>query len=147
MSFIVSPPLTQVTDGIADRIRQQMGARAYRAANELKNQSADVLGRQGGGRRYRVPTTGAYYTASAPGQPPASRTGTFKQRWTPSATIGGDVFISKIENNVQVGTRRKYLLGELLENGTSRMAPRPYKDKILEQAEPEIVRIYNEPYF
>lgn len=33
-----------------------------------------------------------------------------------------------------------------LENGTSKMAPRPYKDKITEKATPEIVAIYNEPY-
>ena len=153
MSFSVTPPLPQVAQEITDSIRRQMASRAYRAANELKNQSAEVLGKQGGGRRYRMPHGKGYYTASAPGQPPASRTGTFKQRWTPSAEGTGNVFKGKIESTVQTSDYpgnhggRSYLLGELLENGTSRMASRPYQDKILEAAEPEIVRIYNEPYF
>ena len=38
-------------------------------------------------------------------------------------------------------------LGEILENGTKRMAPRPHHDRILKHAEPTIVRIYEEPYF
>lgn len=133
MSFSVTPPLPQVAQEITDSIRTQMASRAYRAANELKNQSAEVLGQQGGGRRYRMPHGKGHYTASA--------------------EAAGDVFKGKIESNVQTSDYpgnhggRSYLLGELLENGTSRMAPRPYQDKILEAAEPEIVRIYNEPYF
>ena len=100
-----------------------------------------------------MPNGKSYYTASAPGQPPAARTGTFRQRWTPSTSLAGNTFTSRIESTVQTsdypGARgsRSYLLGELLENGTSRMAPRPYQDKIRDQAEPEIVRIYSEPYF
>ena len=33
-----------------------------------------------------------------------------------------------------------------LENGTSRMAPRPFSEKIKEKALPEIERIYSESY-
>lgn len=35
---------------------------------------------------------------------------------------------------------------DLLENGTSRMAPRPYQDKIMDEALPPVKRIYEEPY-
>lgn len=144
MSFIVAPPLPEVVQEIVDSIRHQMASRCYRAANELRNAAIDVLSGQGGGRRYKIPHVGGYYTASAPGQPPAVRTGAFRNSWQPGVELAGDVFISKIESTHTVNG---YVLGELLEDGTSRMAPRPHHDKIKEQAEPKIVRIYEEPYF
>ena len=55
MSFIVAPPLPEVTAQIVDSIRHQMASRAFRAANELRNASLEVLRGQGGGRRSRMP--------------------------------------------------------------------------------------------
>ena len=49
-----------------------------------------------------------------------------------------------IENDQKVGSS---LLGEMLENGTKRMAPRPYKQKVVSRALPQVIKIYNEPYF
>ena len=146
MSFIVAPPLPEVTQEITRSIRQQMAFRTYRAANELRNAALDVLKGQRGGRRYKIPHTKRYYTASAPGQPPAVRTGTFRNSWQPSMEYSANVFIGKIESDARTDNGR-YILGELLENGTSKMAPRPHHDKIKEKAEPKIVRIYSEPYF
>lgn len=144
MSFVVAPPLSQVTSEIVDSIRHQMASRSVRAANELRNAELEVLSGQGGGRRYRMPHSKAYYTASAPGQPPARRSGVFRLSWQPSVEGGGDVFIPKIESSHTVNG---YVLGSLLEDGTSKMAPRPHHDRIKEKAEPSIVRIYAEPYF
>jgi len=146
MSCIVSPPLPEVIREITSGIRQQMAFRTYRAANELRNAALDVLRGQRGGRRYRVPHTKRYYIASAPGQPPAVRTGTFRNSWQPSMEYSGSTFLGKIESDARTDNGR-YVLGELLENGTSRMAPRPHHDRIKEKAEPKIVRIYSEPYF
>jgi len=39
-----------------------------------------------------------------------------------------------------------YLLGELLENGASKMAPRPYAEKIKRRATPKIIQIYSAPF-
>lgn len=117
------------------------------AANELRNAELDVLRGQRGGRIYTVPGTKAKYQASAPGQPPAVRTGAFRLSWRPKASVVFGSYISRIESDLQVGTRRSYVLGELLEKGTSKMSPRPYQDKILEKAEPEIVKIYSRNYF
>ena len=55
-------------------------------------------------------------------------------------------YISRIESEATTDNG-KYNLGEILEDGTSRMAPRPHHDRILEKAEPKIVKIYDEPYF
>ena len=132
---------------LATHIKHEMEARSYVAANELRNAELLVLRGQRGGRIYGVPGTKKKYQASAPGQPPAVRTGIFRLSWQPSAHVVFGSYISRIESSVQVGTKRSYTLGELLENGTSKMAPRPHQDKILEKAEPEIVRIYSRNYF
>lgn len=137
--------ITVVVEQMTDSIRSQMEARSFQAANELRNASLLVLRGQRGGRRYRVPGTKRYYTASAPGEPPAVRTGVFRMSWQPSAHSTGDVFVSKVESTVRTNNGR-YILGELLEHGTSRMAPRPHHDKIREKAMPDIVRIYSQPY-
>lgn len=137
-------------EDICETIRTQMESRAIRGSNELRNATILVMRGRGGGRRYRVAGTKAYYTASAPGEPPAVRTGAFRNSWMPSAGLQGrhgDTFVSAIESDLQVGTKRKYVLGQLLEEGTSKMAPRPHHDRIREQARPNIVRIYSEPYF
>ena len=147
----ISAEFEAVWKGMQDSIKQQMMHRAYTGSQELRTAAVDnVLKNQGGGRRYRVPSTKSYYTASAPGQPPANRTGHFRMSWHPNAKIGaggsGFSVISEIENNVRVG-KKGYLLGELLEDGTSRMAPRPHHDKIKEAALPELMKIYSAPYF
>lgn len=146
MSFIVAPPLPDVVQELTTSIKQQMAQRTYRAANELRNSALDVLKGQRGGRRYKVPHTKRYYTASAPGEPPAVRTGTFRNSWQPSMEYSGSVFIGKIESTARTDNGR-YILSDLLENGTSRMESRLHHDKIKEQAEPKIVRIYSEPFF
>lgn len=139
--------ITWIADQICTEIRHQMESRAYVAANELRNAELEILRGQRGGRIYGVPGTKRKYQASAPGQPPAVRTGAFRLSWQPQAYVMFGSYISRIESSLQVGTRRSYTLGELLENGTSKMAPRPHQDKILEKAEPNIVRIYSRDYF
>lgn len=159
--FIQAPPLPEVLGDITETIQHQMERRSYQAANELRNASQLVLRGQRSGRRYKVPGTyrrqrdktdgkmknGRYYTASAPGEPPAVRTGAFRLSWQPTARRVFGSYISRIESDLEVGTKRKYNLGQLLEGGTPKMAPRPYQDAILDKAEPKIFRIYDQPYF
>lgn len=90
-----------------------------------------------------------YYTASAPGEPPAIRTGAFRLSWhrrTYAEQLDGQNFNvhGVTESDLRVG---KHLLGEILEEGTDRMAPRPYKQRVIDAAMPKVQRIYNEPYF
>ena len=157
--YVTSPPLQQVVEGITEQIQHEMESRSYRAANELRNASQLVLRGQRSGRRYKVPGTyrrqrdkvsgkmknGRYYTASAPGEPPAVRTGIFRMSWQPTARVVFGSYISRIESDVTTENGH-YTLGEILEDGTSRMAPRPYQDEILEKAKRPILKIYNEPY-
>ena len=150
---------------ISNSIKHQMASRAYRGANELRNASQLVLRGQRSGRRYIVPGTGRVkynkrkhtasitykkYTASAPGEPPAVRTGAFRMSWQPKThvdNIAGHAYsvVSSVESTQRTDNGR-YLLGEILEEGTGRMAPRPHHQRIQEKALPAIMRIYNEPY-
>ncbi len=125
-------------------IKRQMASRCHRSANALRNAALDVLKGSRGGKRHRVPGTRKYYNASAPGSPPAVRTGTFRNSWQPTAICDGTSFISRIETNVNVNGHN---LGAILEYGTSKMAPRPHHDRIREKALPKIREIYSEPYF
>ena len=158
--YVTNPPLEQVVAEITASIKHQMERRAYWSANELRNTAMLVLRGQRSGRRYKVPGTyrrqrdktdgkmkrGRYYTASAPGEPPAVRTGAFRMSWQPTAFVGFNSYISRIESDIRTDNG-KYTLGQILEEGTSRMAPRPYQDEIAEKAKPRIMRIYNQPYF
>lgn len=141
----VTVPLDTDLREIAEKIQHQMESRAVRASYELYNASQLVLRGQRHGRRYRVPGTKRYYTASAPGEPPAVRTGAFRMSWQPKSQRVFGTYFSRIESDYRVGGGR-YNLGDLLEDGTKRMAPRPYSDKIIQRAEKKINAIYSEPY-
>ena len=144
---------------IADSIKHQMESRMVRASYELHRSAQLVLRGQRSGRRYKVPGTykrqrdasdgkmknGRYYTASAPGEPPAVRTGAFRMSWQPRSKLVYGTYFSRIESDLRV-SNGKYNLGELLENGTVKMEPRPYEERIIKGAENRINRIYSEPY-
>ena len=66
--------------------------------------------------------------------------------WQPVTRAMFGSYISRIENDVRT-ENGQYTLGEILEDGTSKMAPRPYQDRILEKSTNKALRIYSEPYF
>lgn len=156
--------INQTWDNIKQDIKNQMTSRGYRAANELRNASQLILRGQRHGRRYIVPGTGRmnynrrnhtanityrHYTASAPGEPPAVRTGAFRSSWQRKSYVESSGTDFKVISQAESSQRTdggNYLLGDVLENGTSRMEPRPFKEKIQKKALPNIMRIYNEPY-
>lgn len=146
----MSDPVLQfevIVDKTLDSIKKQMESRGVRASNELMSAKTLTLRGKGSGRRYRAPNTGTYYTASAPGEVPASRTGAYRDQWEKKSFMDGNEVHSQIESKVKTsGKKKQYVLGELLEDGTPKMAPRPHQQKIIDKAEPSIRKIYNEPY-
>lgn len=145
----VSARIESTVKEIVTKVNHGVLSRSTRAANELRNAELEILRGGRGGRRYRVPGIKRYYTASAPGEPPARRTGIFRISWQPKTEVlgsGDNVSVKAyIESNVRTDNG-KYLLGGILEDGTSKMAPRPYKEKIQQKALPKIKKIYKEPY-
>ncbi|MCL2487417.1 MAG: hypothetical protein FWE80_01900 [Oscillospiraceae bacterium] len=125
----------------------EVANRTFRASNALRSAALYLLRGERSGRVYKVPNTRRRYQASAPGESPAVRTGIFRLSWgmNPRMERRGNryVAVAAIESHVTVGGRP---LGERLEKGTNRMAPRPYKQAVVERAMPEIKRIYARPY-
>ena len=129
--------------GQVENISRQVLSRGVRAVNAMRNAELEVLKGQRSGRVYRKPHSKATYTASAPGEPPARRTGNLRMHWNgqvkrKSSADESTLIVAELES------QEKY--AGILEKGTSEMAPRPFAEKIKEKAMPEIERIYREPY-
>ena len=131
-----------VKEQVAD-INRKVVSRGVHAVNAIRNAELRVLKGQRSGRVYRKPhTKKATYTASAPGEPPARRTGNLRMHWDgqvkdKKAASGGAAIVAELESQEEYAY--------YLENGKG-MAPRPFVGRIKEEAMPEIVGIYNGPY-
>ena len=123
-------------------INRQVASRATRAVNELRNAELDVLKGQRSGRVYRRYPFKTKYTASAPGEPPARRTGSLRLHWT--GTVETRPKGSGMEVTAVLESGEKY--APLLEHGTRKMAARPFHDRIVERAKPKILQIYEASY-
>lgn len=129
-------------DDTVKKVNREAASRGTRAVNAIRNAELEVLRGKRSGRVYRKPHTKSHYTASAPGEPPARRTGNLRLNWNgtveSSSTGSGLRVTAVLESRERCST--------YLENGTRRMAPRPFKQPISEKAMPEIERIYHEKY-
>ncbi len=124
-------------------INRKVVSRGVRAVNAIRNAEREVLKGQRSGKVYRKPFSKATYTASAPGEPPARRTGNLRMHWngqvkSENSSNGGVAIVAELESQESYAAH--------LENGTSRMAPRPFVERIKQEAAPEIQKIYSEPY-
>lgn len=132
-------------DKILKNVNQQVISRATRAVNAIRNAELEVLSGQriGKGKVYRKPhTKRATWQPSAPGEPPAVRTGNLRTRW--SGRIESGTSSEGVQVKAVLQSRSPY--SGYLEDGTDKMEPRPFVDRITEQAMPEIKNIYSEPY-
>ena len=68
-------------DKVVESVGKQVVSRGTRAVNAIRNAELDVLKGQRSGRVYRKPHSKATYTASAPGEPPARRSGALRLNW------------------------------------------------------------------
>lgn len=110
----------------------------HEAVNEVRNETLNTLTGNRSGRTYKVPGTQRTYTASAPGEPPAQRTGELRQSVKGTVHTEGKKLIGK------VGTDKDY--GLSLEKGTKKMAPRPWLQPSFEKSEGKIKDIFNRPW-
>lgn len=126
--------MQQRVQQVAEECDTRMSRCALLSANELRNSALQVLRGSRGGRSYRRITGGrSTYTASAPGEPPAARSGTLRNSWTMIAEGGSRSYKAIIESPTHYAG--------YLEEGTRKMAARPFKEKIQEKAAPRIRQI------
>lgn len=124
---------------VAADIKRTARERMEVAVNETRNEVLQTLTGNRSGRIYKVPGTQRDYTASAPGEPPASRTGELRQSVTTEVEGSGRGVIG------HVGTSKKY--GAQLEFGTRNMAPRPWLRPTFEKMTGKIKDIFMRQWF
>lgn len=130
--------------GQVEEINRQVLSRGVRAVNALRSAELEVLKGQRSGKVYRKPfTKKATYRASAPGEPPARRTGNLRLHWN-GQVRKGTASGNGIEVIAELESQEEY--ASMLENGTEKMEPRPFVEQIKEKAMPEIEKIYSEPF-
>jgi len=104
----------EVIKAIDDVAAQRM----LEAVNVVRNTTLETLSGPRSGRTYKVPGTQRTYTASAPGEAPATATASLRQSVKGTVETEGKTVIGK------VGTDKEH--GKELEFGTTHMAPRPW---------------------
>lgn len=153
--------ISGISSQAINQVSAELPTRASAASQCLRNASLEVLRGERSGRVYKKPGTygkraskatksllpdygkklrgGQLYRASAPGEPPAFRTGTLRRSWR-AVKYGANHQNPAIESNVEYAG--------YMENGTpgGKIAPRPYESKIIEKAFPEIEAVYAQPY-
>ena len=105
---------------VMNRVDSQIIPRCARASNELHTQAvSNVLNNR---------------SPSSPGNPPGVRSGFLRTHW------------SKIWGQRVIGITSEAEYSGYLEHGTSKMAARPFKQRIIDASMPKINAIFNEPY-
>ena len=120
-------------------IDQAAPKRMFEAANEVRNTVLETLSGPRSGRTYFVPGTRRSYTASAPGQAPATATSDLRQSIQASVEGKGRSVLGKVR------AKAKHALP--LEFGTSRMAARPFMKPSFDKSFDAIKRILTRKWF
>lgn len=131
-----------MVDSVVTQITNKAKSRAFRAANTLRNSALEILRGQRSGRIYRTPFARGTYTASAPGEPPAVRSGDLRRSWRPLTGSEG----SGATTTIRAAIRTNVKYAPWLEKGTKKMKARPFENAIKDHAMSKITAIYNEPY-
>ena len=115
-------------------IKREMARKGAEATNVLRNVEIEVLSKPGSGKKYKALPN----RSSSPGETPAPQSGRLRQEWEDETIIG--------ENRVTSRLRTSLAYAEYLENGTGKMAKRPFVDPIKKKAEPEVVKIFGSDF-
>ena len=132
--------LNKRVDQIYEIVRTGANRRADPASTELLRAARRLLGRRGKGKLRRLYPGGPRYHISLPGDPPARATGDYMKSWSKHMMPG-------LHGIRQPGiTTSMPGLYKWMEFGTTRMLPRPHRQRILAEAWPGIVMLYTQQY-
>ena len=124
---------------VIKKVEQIASNRMLESAQAVRTQVLETLSGSRSGRTYNVPGTRRKYTASAPGQPPATATAELRQSIKASVKGEGKEVIGT------VGTDKKQ--GLMTEFGTRNMAARPWLRVSLEKTLPKLRGIWRKRWF
>ena len=108
-------------DDVMKKIENVRQEKLLKASEFTRNKMVEKLSGNRSGRTYRVPGTSVTYTASRPGEPPASRTGQSR----------GSIDYEIRKDESYIGSPLKHMLW--LEVGTRNMAPRPWLNRTVSE--------------
>ena len=141
-----------VTIRIEDHIpeaKQKLGKEIYKRMREsveiVKTKAVEKLSGARHGRQYRIPGTNRFYTASAPGEPPAVRLGELRQHVYTRVGEGDGLVAGQVTGDVvgEVGTDT--IQGQVTETGSKKMAPRPWLEPSFEESQEQVIRTFTRP--
>jgi len=122
-----------------NEVKQEIGKakkeKVTEAAMHIRNATVKKLSGNGTGKRYQVPGTSKFYTASSPGQPPAVLFGDLRKSIT--FDIDGDT------GYVGSGLKK----APDLELGTYKIAARPFLKPTFEEEVAQIGKILGKMWF
>ena len=123
----------QYAEKISDGMRDELYRRGVQITQVLRKTELEILAGTRNGVKYKsLPNR-----SSAPGEAPAAQSGKLRQEWDDITERQGNGHTSIVTSRITSTTP----YAGYLEEGTERMAARPFVDKILEKAEPEILEI------
>lgn len=128
----------QYAEKISDGMRDELYRRGVQITQVLRKTELEVLAGARNGIKYKSLSN----RSSAPGEAPAAQSGKLRQEWDDITERQGNGHTSIVTSRITSTTP----YAEYLEEGTERMAARPFVDKIIEKAEPEILEIARVPY-
>lgn len=146
MSMAISAGMkfAQYAERISDGMRDELYRRGTEITGKLRKAELEILS----GSRKGIKHRSLKNRSSAPGEAPAAQSGSLREYWKDETVRQGNghtsIVTSRIASDLSGHGEDDY--AELLENGTSRMAARPFVDKIIEKVEPEILEIARAPY-
>lgn len=115
-------------------IKREMARKGAEATNVLRNVEIEVLSKPGSGKKNKALPN----RSSSPGETPAPQSGNLRQDWNDETLIEGNRVTSRLKSNA------KY--AGWLEDGTKKMAKRPFVNPIKKKAEPEVVKIFGSDF-
>lgn len=138
MAISAGMKFAQYAERISDGMRDELYRRGVQITQVLRKTELEVLAGARNGIKYKsLPNR-----SSAPGEAPAAQSGKLRQEWDDITERQGNGHTSIVTSRITSTTP----YAGYLEEGTERMAARPFVDKIIEKAEPEILEIARAPY-
>ena len=135
IEIVFEEHIGEVIRKIADHAEERM----LEAVDEVRNATLETLSGSRSGRIYKVPGTGVYYTASAPGEPPAVQLGDLRKSVKGGIEKEGKTVIGFVGSELPKAS--------MLEMGTSKMLPRPWLRPSFEKSSDKIKEIFTKVWF
>ena len=122
-----SESIRQAVKEAVREVNQQTMGKAFRVSNAMRNSAIEVLTNP---------------SPSAPWNPPGVRSGFLRRAWKTGVRMNGGNSYSGISVTAYADSMASY--AGYLQDGTKKMAARPFVDPILDDVEPEVDSIFSE---